>query len=114
MEERYKTLEEFWPFYLGEHQNETNRLLHFIGSSFGLFFLFSAFYKKKPTLVLFGLIIGYAFAWFGHFIIEKNRPATFKYPLKSFISDWKMLYFYLSGSLDKELVDNRVKFKQVL
>lgn len=107
-EVEYSTLEEFWPFYLGEHSNDTNRKLHFIGTGLGLFCLLTAIFKKKPTFLLYGLLIGYAFAWIGHFFVEKNKPATFKYPLKSFISDWKMFYFILSGKINKELEKHEI------
>lgn len=110
MEKEYETLEAFWPFYLSEHSKETNRMLHFIGTSFGLLFLFRSFYKKNSYLVLCGLAIGYGFSWIGHFIVEKNTPATFKYPLKSFLSDWRMFYLVLTGKIDKE-VEELVKNK---
>lgn len=99
----YQTLEEFWPFYLGEHSNDINRKLHFTGTGLGLILFIVSLFKKKPIFVLYGFLIGYAFAWIGHFIVEKNRPATFKYPLKSFISDWKMFYCILSGKINNEL-----------
>lgn len=99
---QFKTLEEFWPFYLGEHSWKLNRSLHFIGSGLGLVFLVLAVVLRMPLLILGGFVCGYAFAWIGHFFIEKNRPATFKYPLKSFISDWKMFYYILTGRIDEE------------
>jgi hypothetical protein len=91
MEKRYKTFKEFYPFYLGEHRNRTCRILHYIGSSLGLsllvFLLITGDYKYIPLC----FVIGYAFAWIGHFVFEKNRPATFQYPLYSFMGDWIML-----------------------
>ena len=104
MEESQKTIQtyaEFWPFYLKEHSHPTNRKLHYAGTSLGLLLLAYAVFTQTYWLILPALISGYAFAWVGHFIIEKNRPATFKYPFWSFISDFKMLYCALTGKLPK-------------
>ncbi|NCB64497.1 MAG: DUF962 domain-containing protein, partial [Clostridia bacterium] len=77
--------------------------LHFIGSSCGLVFLAVTLWTLQPLWLIAGLVSGYGFAWFGHFFIERNRPATFKHPLKSFLSDWKMFYCILTGKIDGEL-----------
>jgi len=101
--ERYKTLGEFWPFYLNEHAYAFNRNLHFIGSSLGLTLAIAGIATLNFWLLIPAFVSGYAFAWFGHFFIEKNRPATFTYPLKSFISDWRMWYAMLTGRVRSEL-----------
>ncbi|MCB9638348.1 MAG: DUF962 domain-containing protein [Myxococcales bacterium] len=98
-----KTFSEFWPFYLGEHADPTNRVLHFVGSSFALVWLGLAIYWRNPWWLFAALVNGYAFAWIGHFFIEKNRPATFTYPLKSFMGDWVMFFYILTGQIGKEL-----------
>lgn len=98
--DRFKTFEEFWPFYLNEHSKPQNRLLHFIGSSLGIVFLITAVVTMKPLFILAALFVGYLFAWVGHFFIEKNRPATFKYPLWSFLGDWKMWYWTITGKIN--------------
>lgn len=90
--ERYKTLKDFYPFYLSEHSNKTNRILHFIGTSLVISFVVFIILMNKIKFIIFAPLIGYGFAWVGHFIFEKNRPATFKYPLYSFISDFIMWY----------------------
>ncbi len=101
--ENYETLKAFWPFYLHEHSRATNRMLHFVGSTLGLVLAAVALGTGTYILLIGALVSGYAFAWFGHFFIEKNRPATFKYPLKSFISDWRMWYTMLTGKIGSEL-----------
>ncbi len=101
--EKYETLKAFWPFYLHEHSRATNRLLHFVGSTLGLVLAAVALGTGTYILLIGALVSGYAFAWFGHFFIEKNRPATFNYPLKSFISDWRMWYTMLTGKIGSEL-----------
>lgn len=90
--ERIKTYSEFWPFYLNEHRNRTNLKLHFIGTTIGFLCLVTALVTQLWHWVLVGLVAGYAFAWIGHFVFEKNKPATFKYPLWSFISDWRLWF----------------------
>lgn len=97
------TMAEFWPYYLGEHRSGLNRTLHALGSLGGLAWLGAAAYTRNPWLVIPGLINGYAFAWIGHFFIEKNRPATFQYPFKSFLCDWIMLFYVLTGQIGKHL-----------
>ena len=81
---------EFYPFYLREHANRTCRRLHFTGSTLGLACLALALVTASAWWVLAGLVAGYAFAWIGHFGFEKNRPASFKRPLYSFMGDWVM------------------------
>jgi hypothetical protein len=89
-EKKYKTFKEFYPFYLNEHRNSTCRLLHVIGTSLLLLVLFFSLYTSQYKLLIALPFIGYGFAWIGHFVFEKNRPATFTYPLYSFIGDWVM------------------------
>jgi hypothetical protein len=100
---RIQTFQEFWPFYLNEHRKPATRTLHFVGSTIGLFVFFGAFATGQPHLALLGLLPGYGFAWFSHFVIEKNKPASFSYPLWSFIADWKMWAFILTGRIRTEV-----------
>jgi len=87
---------EFYPFYLSEHNNRTCRRLHFVGSSLGLVCLGTALATGNAWWVLVGLLCGYAFAWVGHFGFEKNKPASFKQPLYSFMGDWLMWWQILT------------------
>ncbi len=98
-EKQYKSFTAFYPFYLSQHQNITCRRLHFIGSSLILIML--AYIVISATwLLLWSLpLFGYGFAWVGHFFFEKNKPATFTYPLYSFIGDWVMYKDTLTGKL---------------
>lgn len=97
MAKKYKSLREFYPFYLQEHSHPLNRMLHVIGT--GLTLLLLAFIVVNELYACLPIIIvpGYLFAWIGHFVVEKNRPATFEYPLYSLISDFIMFYELLSG-----------------
>jgi hypothetical protein len=92
--ERFKSFREFYPYYLTEHRLAGTRIMHFIGTTGFLFFVASAFLRSDAWLVLYGVIFAYGFAWISHFFIEKNKPATFQYPLWSLMSDFK-LYFEL-------------------
>ena len=87
---RYRTFGEFYPFYLSEHSNRTCRRLHFVGTTIGLGCVIAALVTGNLWYVLAGLVAGYLLAWIGHFVFEKNRPATFTYPLYSFMGDWVM------------------------
>ena len=89
----------FYRFYLTEHRNIMSRRLHVVGSSIGLYCVSKAIRQKKAKYVLYGLLAGYACAWVGHFVFEKNKPASFKQPVYSFISDWRMFADVLRGNL---------------
>ena len=96
---RFNSFAEFYPFYLGEHRHPVCRALHYTGSTLGLLLWIYALVSGRYWLLLAGFVIGYAFAWVGHFAFEHNRPATFRYPLYSFMGDWVMLKDFLSGRL---------------
>ena len=85
-----KSFAEFYPFYLREHSNRTCRRLHFVGSSLALVCLVMLVVTGKPQYFVYALLCGYGFAWVGHFGFEKNKPASFKRPLYSFMGDWVM------------------------
>ena len=89
-QESFRSFAEFCPFYLAEHTNRTSRRLHFIGTSIAAVLLVVAALTQGPWLLALALVQGDAFAWVGHFFFEHNKPATFKYPLYSFIGDWAM------------------------
>ena len=97
--EDYRSLGEFYSFYLSEHSNRTSRRLHFTGTSLALVLLVTAVITQTWWLILVTLVQAYAFAWAGHFFFEKNRPATFRYPLLSFMGDWRMWWDILTGRL---------------
>lgn len=102
-EERITEYAEFWDFYVAEHSQPLTRLFHFVGTSLGIVLLI--WFLKNGTYLYIPLcfVVGYAFAWFSHFFIEKNKPATFKYPLWSFISDYKMMFYMLTGKMNGEV-----------
>ena len=95
----YRTLAEFYPFYLGEHSNRTCRRLHFIGTSLALALVVAAIAARNGWLAMAGLLQGYAFAWAGHFLFEHNKPATFEHPWLSFLGDWRMWWDILTGRI---------------
>ena len=96
---RFDSLSEFYPFYLGEHRNRTCRRLHFVGSSLTLGCLAALVLTGQWLWLPAAFVCGYGFAWVGHFAFEKNRPATFRHPLYSFVSDWIMYKDILTGKI---------------
>jgi len=97
--ERYKSFRDFYPYYLAEHSNAVCRSLHYVGSLCALMFTIYALTSGRYWFLLAGVLSGYTLAWVGHFFFEHNRPATFKYPLWSFLGDWVMLKDFLTGRL---------------
>lgn len=96
-EQRFQSFKEFYTYYLSEHQLFTTRLLHVIGTGLALVLLMLAFIYGSAWYVFYGVICGYFFAWVGHFFFEKNKPATFRYPLWSLMSDFKFFFEVISG-----------------
>ena len=99
----YRTLQEFWPFYLSQHRKPATQALHVAGSIAALLLVGLAIAFRAWWFVLAAVVAGYAFAWIGHFFVEHNRPATFTYPVKSFLSDWRLLWVTVTGRLEREL-----------
>lgn len=99
---RLATFEEFWPFYVSQHRKHVTRIFHFIGTTVGFLFLLRAVATERPLLLICGLVASYGFAWMGHFLIEKNNPATFQHPLWSLLSDLKMYGLMWRGKMTVE------------
>lgn len=96
---KYKSFKEFYPFYLSQHQNIACRRLHFIGSSIILLIIGYMLLTNQWHWLWALPIIGYGFAWIGHFAFEKNKPATFTYPVYSLLGDWVMFKDILIGRI---------------
>ncbi len=103
MSERIASFEEFWPFYLSQHAHPLCRRLHFVGTSIAIGAVATGLATGHWWLLGAAPVAGYGFAWVGHFFVEKNRPATFTYPLWSLQGDLVMWYRILRGTLDAEL-----------
>jgi hypothetical protein len=103
MAERIPTFREFWPYYLGQHRTVWCRRLHFFGTTLTVIFFSAAIATRQPWLLLAAAVGGYGPAWIGHFFVEKNRPATFRYPLWSLAADFRMYGKMWMGAMDQEL-----------
>jgi len=98
----FKSFAEFYPYYLSEHWQPACRVMHYVGTAFTFVFLILGIFVS----LLFWLcipLVGYGFAWISHAFIEKNRPATFTYPLWSLVGDYKMFFSALTGKLPAQL-----------
>ena len=102
MAERYRSYEEFWPFYVAQHLHAVNRALHFAGTTLVLACLALAA-LRDPLFVAAAPFAGYSFAWVGHFFFEKNKPATFTHPLWSLRGDFRMYRLLLLRRMRPEL-----------
>ena len=97
------TYRQFWPYYLREHAQPLTRAMHFFGTGLALAMLGMAVISVNGWFVPAALISGYGPAWAAHFMVEHNRPATFRFPLWSLFSDVRMAGLWLAGRLSKEL-----------
>lgn len=95
--DRFRSFGDFYPFYIHEHSNRTCRRIHVVGSGLVLLALATAIFTRDARWLIAMPVIGYGFAWVGHFFFEKNRPATFKYPLWSLMGDWRMFFETVTG-----------------
>lgn len=100
---RIKNYTEFWDFYVSEHLLPLTRYIHFVGTLLGIILLIRFVRGGHWLYIPLCFVIGYAFAWFSHFFVEKNKPASFSYPLWSFISDYKMMWLMLIGKMNAEV-----------
>lgn len=110
-QDEMKSFEEFWPHYVAEHSRTATRTLHAIGTTAGLASAALLIAKRKWKWLPLALIPGYGAAWASHFLIEKNRPATFDHPLWSFMGDYKMIGLMLTGRMEEELVRLSIESK---
>lgn len=99
----FKSFAEFWPYYVAEHSKRGTRALHVAGTAIGTACALALIITGRWRLLPLAFVPGYAAAWAGHFLIEHNRPATFKHPLWSFIGDYRMLALTLAGRMDREI-----------
>ena len=109
MAERYASFADFWPFYLREHSKAATRALHYIGTSLVVLIAIAALVSGRWLWLAALPVAGYAFAWAAHFRVERNRPATFTYPLWSLAADFRMWSLWLTGRLGPELDKAGVK-----
>jgi hypothetical protein len=102
-EQQFANYKEFFLFYLREHSDPRNRLMHAAGTTLGLITVAVAFMTGHPWYALLWPVVAYAFAWTGHFMIEGNKPATFGHPFWSFISDFRMMGLMMTGRLAERM-----------
>lgn len=100
---------DFWPYYLREHAKPATRALHYAGTTLVVGIALYALLTGSWLLLAALPVAGYGFAWVAHFMVEKNRPATFTYPLWSLAGDFKMWWMWLTGRLGPELERAGVK-----
>ena len=97
-----RSFSDFWPYYVRAHSRGRTRLLHAIGSVGAVVMLGVAFAVNLWFLVAVP-VVGYTFAWYAHFFVEGNRPATFGHPFYSLVADYRMLFLMMAGKMDEEV-----------
>ena len=99
MKRHFATFAEFYPHYLHEHAHPVCRRLHFTGTALVALVLVAAMWTGEVRWLIAAPLLGYGFAWAGHFFFERNRPATFSHPLYSLAGDWAMFRDMLTGRI---------------
>jgi hypothetical protein len=112
--EGFKTIDDFYPFYLSQHSYNLCRLLHYTGTIIATTHLLLAIFYLYLLYIPIGMLYGYGFAWVGHFFVEKNRPATFKHPFLSFACDYVMLYHFLTGQINHQFKKYNLKNRKFI
>ena len=103
MQEPIETFDDFWPHYVHAHRNPVNRMCHYVGTTAAIGSVATAALTLNPVWLLLAPVAGYGPAWVGHFVFEKNRPATFQHPLWSLRGDFKMYFLALRGKMADEV-----------
>ena len=93
----FSTYDEFFPFYVGQHSKPATRWFHFVGTHAGVVTGLTAMALRQPKLLALAPLIAYGTAWFSHFAIEGNKPATFGHPLWSMRGDFQMIAMMWQG-----------------
>ena len=105
MAHKFNNFHEFFPYYLAEHSLPVCRALHYAGTTLATAIVLYALYSGNWWLLLLYPVVGYGFAWIGHFVFEKNRPATFDYAWWSLLGDYKMYSLWVTGKIDAAMQD---------
>ena len=101
--QRFRSLDDFWPYYVRQHSKKLTRQWHFIGNLNLVLWMYWASSRRSFFLVILGVFTSYLFAWVGHFLVERNIPATFQYPALSALADMRMFVLMLQGRMDAEV-----------
>ncbi|MFK8103852.1 MAG: Mpo1-like protein [Saprospiraceae bacterium] len=103
MKKEFQNLDDFYCYYLTEHQNFTSRTLHFLGTILFVIAFIYALIFGPWWLAVVAPVFAYSFAWVGHFFFERNKPATFQYPWYSLLSDFKMTWDILTFQIGRKM-----------
>ena len=99
----FKTFDDFWPHYLSEHADPNTRLMYVLGAALAMAFVVLLTWSGDLGFLAAAVIAGYGKAWLSHLLIERNRPATFRYPIWSLMGDFRMFSLACTGLLDAEV-----------
>jgi hypothetical protein len=102
MTQQINSFEDFWPYYVCAHSHPVNQWLHFI-ATVSLVPLIVIALLYNPWIALLIPIFAYSLAWYGHYFVEKNKPATFGHPFWSLLADYRMIQMMCRGQMEAEV-----------
>jgi hypothetical protein len=97
------TFHEFWPHYVLLHRRRATRVLHAVGSLAPVVFAAVAVARRSAWWLAPAPFVAYGFAWFSHFVVERNRPATWEHFWLSLAADYRMCWLMLTGRMTGEV-----------
>lgn len=98
----FRNYAEFWPYYLQQHSRRETKIFHTVGLFLAGVVIATAIVTGHWLWIPVALVPGYGVAWIGHTVYEGNLPATFGHPLWSFISDFRMVFLFVTGRLNSD------------
>ena len=103
MQKPLQSFEEFWEYYVMEHSLPHTRQLHFMGSTAAVTLAVTGLFAGRFSFVVLAVLVGYGIAWISHFVVQKNKPASWEHPMWSFLSDAKLFFLMATGRMDEEV-----------
>ncbi|MCY0879478.1 MAG: DUF962 domain-containing protein [Firmicutes bacterium] len=98
-----KSFYAFWVEYLHQHELLATRLWHFVGTSAALVSALLALITWHWIYLVVAVVVSYGCSWMGHFVVERNRPVSFRHPIWSLRADLLLFQMMLTRGLKESI-----------